>query len=247
MYPGYHGGVPAALVLSAGGLWAAWEVGVWKALRAHSPPDLIVGASAGSWNGWAIAGGCTPEELENQWMDPRTGAIIQVGLHRCGVLRPDMLHQAAKDLFGRFRPRIPFGLTMVEVPGLRLKLVRDTDVTWRHLAASCSIPFGFPPVSIDGRRYVDGGLLGGLPLWAAEAMGATRAIALNVLTTLPFRAARAVLRLRKPSPALQVVRVEPSVRLGSLRDALVWSPANIRRWIQLGERDGNRVVTSITM
>jgi NTE family protein len=239
--------VPAALVLSAGGLWAAWEVGVWKALRARFQPDLIVGASAGSWNGWAIAGGCTPEELESQWMDPRTGRIMQVGLHRCGVLRPGQLHEAAKELFERFRPRVPFGLTVVEVPALRSKLVRGDEVTWRHLAASCSIPLGFPPVWIDGRRYVDGGLLGGLPLWAAEAMGATRAIALNVLSTLPFRVARAILWLRKPSPALRVVRMEPSVRLGSLRDALVWSPENIHRWIELGERDGNRVVTSITM
>ncbi len=239
--------MPTALVLSAGGLWAAWEVGVWKVLRTRLEPDLVVGASAGSWNGWAIAGGCTAEELEDLWLEPRTGRIIRFGLHRSGVLRPEMLHAAAKEVFERFRPRIPFGLTMVEVPALHLKLVRNGEITWRHLAASCSIPCGFPPVWIDGRRYVDGGLLGGLPLWAAEEMGATRAVALNVLSTLPFRIARRVMWLRQPSHGLQVVRLEPSVRLGSLRDALVWSADNVRRWIRAGEDDGNRVVTSITM
>src|ERR1035437_3866188 len=62
-----------ALVLSAGGLWAAWEVGVWSVLRERFRPDLIVGASAGAWNGWAIAGGCTPLELARPWARPGAG------------------------------------------------------------------------------------------------------------------------------------------------------------------------------
>src|ERR1017187_6900392 len=46
-----------ALVLSAGGLWAAWEVGAWSVLRERFRSDLIVGASAGAWNGWPEPGG----------------------------------------------------------------------------------------------------------------------------------------------------------------------------------------------
>ena len=76
---------------------------------------------------------------------------------------------------------------MVEVPSLRSRIVRETEITPLHLAASCSIPFVFPPVKIDGRYYVDGGFRAGLPLWAAEELGATRAIALNVLNTVEFR------------------------------------------------------------
>ena len=236
-----------ALVLGAGGLWAVWEVGVWKALRTRFRPDLVVGASAGSWNGWAIAGGCTPEELEEKWLDPATGAILKYGLHPTGCLRPETLWEQARQLHDRFRPRIPYGLTMVEVPRMRLRLVRGGEVTWRHLAASCSIPLGFPPVEIDGRRYVDGGLLGGVPLWAAEEMGARRAVALNVLTTWHFRLARRAMWLRQPTGALDVLSLEPSGRLGKLRDAVVWSKDNIRRWIALGEEDGTRALPSITM
>ena len=226
-------------------MWAAWEVGVWKALRAHFQPDVIVGASAGSWVGWAIAGGCTMEELESEWLDPRTGGIIRVGVHAGGLLRPEGLHQTAHRLFERFQPRIPFALTMVEVPRLRLRLVRDSEIRWEHLAASCTIPFGFPPVRIDGRRYVDGGFLGSFPLWAAEAMGATRAIGLNVLTTLPFRMARRVMSVRQPSSAFEVIRIEPGARLGSIRDALVWSAPMVRRWIDQGEQDGNRALARL--
>src|SRR5213593_4065651 len=97
-----------ALVLSAGGLWAAWEVGAWKVLRERFQPDLIVGASAGAWNGWAIASGCTPEELEQQWLDPRTGAIMSFGLHATGFLRGEPLHEAAREHFARYHPRTPF-------------------------------------------------------------------------------------------------------------------------------------------
>ena len=249
-------------------MFAAWEVGVWKALRRHFQPDCIVGASAGAWNGWVIAGGGDMEELTASWLDPSTATILQPDLHRAGFPQPDVLREKARELFARFRPQVPFGLTVVEVPRLRQRLVRDSGITWQHLAATCSIPFCFPPVRIEGKSYVDGGLLGALPLWAAREMGATRAIAVNALTTLPFRALRlggagllACLRAEgalralgrpggpphRPGADLEIVRIEPSTPLGSLRDAVRWSRANIERWIEQGERDANRVCTSITM
>jgi NTE family protein len=232
--------VATALVLSAGGMYAAWEVGVWKALRERVSIGLVVGASAGAWNGWAIAGGASVEELERDWLDPATGRILAWGPHSTGLLRPETLHRKSRELFARYRPQIPFGLTVVEVPRLRARLVRDSAVTWQHLAASCSIPFCFPPVRIGGKYYVDGGLLGALPLWAAEAMGATRAIAVNALTHPLFRSAHTLLDRRRPSAALEVIRIQPSEPLGSLRDAVVWSEPTIARWFALGVRDGQR-------
>ena len=238
--------MPTALVLSAGGLYAAWEVGVWKALRDRISIDLVVGASAGAWNGWAIAGGATVDELERDWLDPATGRILAWGPHSKGLLRPENLHRKSRDLFARYRPRIPFGATVVEVPRLRTRLLRDSEVTWQHLAASCSIPFFFPPVRIDGKHYVDGGLRGALPLWAAEAMGATRAIAVNALTHPLFRAVHTLLDRHRASAALEVIRIEPSEPLGRLSDAVVWSEPLIARWLALGERDGARALRSIT-
>lgn len=239
--------VTTALVLSAGGMWAAWEVGAWKVLREHFQPDLIVGASAGAWNGWAIAGGVSAEELAREWLDPRTAGIMRVGIHSTGIFRPEGLLAKSRDLFQRARPVIPFGLTMVEVPSMKLKLVRDSEIGWEHLAASAAIPFGFPPVCIGGKRYVDGGLRGALPLWAAAEMGATNVIALNVLNTPIFRLLRKIMRAPPAGDALSVRTLEPSAPLGSLRDAVVWSAANVERWIALGESDAKHALTSITM
>ena len=225
-------------------MFGAWEVGVWQVLCERVRPDIVVGASAGCLNGWLVAGGATLEDMVRQWMDPVTGRIMRLGLHWTGFMRPDTLYETARDLFARYRPRVAFGLTVVEVPRMRVRLVRDREVTWQYLAASCSIPAAFPPVLIDGKRYVDGGLLGALPVWAAEEMGATRAIAVNCLTSWPFRMSRAVIRPREATSKLDVTLIEPPEPLGSLRDAIVWKPANIKRWIEQGARDANRVLSS---
>lgn len=234
----YHKSVATALVLSAGALFAAWEVGVWKALAPRFRPDIVVGASAGAWNAWAIAGGASGEDLCRIWRDPQIGKIMQFGPHRAGLLRPGALYASARQMFESFQPRCPFACTLVELPSLRLRLFRGPEITWRHLAATCAIPCGFPPVEIDGRRYVDGGLRGALPVWAAGEMGATRAIAVNCLTSRALYPLRALLWQRRASANLQVERLEPSGNLGPLRDAVVWSAANIHRWIAQGERDG---------
>ena len=220
-------------------MFAAWEAGVWNVLSRRFRPDLIVGASSGAWNGWAIAGGASPETLVREWHDASIAATW--------LFRPELLQQKAQDLWARFRPRQPFGLTVVEVPHFHARLVTGLDIGWRHLAATCSIPGAFPAVAIDGKFFVDGGLLGSLPLWAAEEMGASHAIAINCLTGVSFRMFRAVMRPRVHSPALDVQLIEPSERLGSLKDTVCWSLTNIERWIAMGERDAKRALTSITM
>src|SRR5437899_3019990 len=62
-----------ALVLSGGGLFGAWQAGAWRALSETFHPDLVVGASVGSLNGYAIAGGATPDELAEFWMRREIG------------------------------------------------------------------------------------------------------------------------------------------------------------------------------
>jgi NTE family protein len=110
--------------------------------------------------------------------------------------------------------------------------------------ASCAIPTGYPPVRITGKLYVDGGVLDVLPIWAAAEMGATRVIAVNVLSVMPSRPLRAALRVahflgQKPAAAagLDVVHICPHAPLGSVRDALTWSAESVHRWIQQGEDD----------
>ena len=60
-----------------------------------------------------------------------------------------------------------------------------------------------------------------------------------------FRLLRRMTGVPNATRALEVIRLEPSERLGSLRDAVVWSAANVERWIALGERDAAQGLVQI--
>ncbi|MGA3205785.1 MAG: patatin-like phospholipase family protein, partial [Bryobacteraceae bacterium] len=113
-----------ALVFSGGGMFGAWQAGVWSGLTAGAP-ELVVGASVGSLNGYAIAGGATGEELCEFWRDARVG-------------RFRALPQTIRALMERYPARMDYALTMTDLGSMKPKIVRGGDVTWRHLAASCA-------------------------------------------------------------------------------------------------------------
>ena len=239
--------MPCALVLSAGGMFGAYQAGAWNVLSKRFQPDLVVGTSVGALNGWAIAGGCSAEELSAMWRNPATRDTMRLHFPFVpwnGLIDPAALGRQVQDWFVRFKPRVPYSTTIVEVPSLRLVRVPHERITPRHLMAACAIPSGYPPVRIDGRLYVDGGVLDVLPVWAAAEMGATHVIAVNLLPVMPSRPLRALLKVvrflgQKPARTdqLKVMCICPRAPLGSIRDALTWNAANVQRWIRQGEDD----------
>src|SRR5262245_30848457 len=139
-----------ALVLSGGGLFGAWQAGAWSVLAPLMQPDLIVGASVGSLNGYAIACGATPEMLREMWLDP-------------DIARVRNLHENLQKRVGQHPLRTSFALTVTDVFKLKPRIYRNEEITWQHLAASCALPGVLPQVRINGRLYADGGLLNPLP------------------------------------------------------------------------------------
>ncbi len=238
-----------ALVLSAGGMFGAWQAGAWKALAARFDPHIVVGASAGALNGWAIAGGVPPEELAGQWLAPAAAALAAFHPTWRSVFDSRALHRRIEALWSSYRPQRGIGVVAVELPRLRPRLFRDGEIGPRHLAASCAVLFAYEQIRIGGKFYTDGGLLGALPLWAAAEMGAGRIIALNAFPRNPSRLVRGAvsgLRAFAPPPlalpsSTEVFMLAPSEPLGPLRDAMFWRREAIERWIALGERDGGRL------
>lgn len=236
-------------------MFGAYQAGVWEVLSNTFMPDLVVGASIGALNGWAIAGGCPPEELRDLWLDVPEAAAYRWRVPRDpwgGMIDAKALESRIRNLHSRFRPRIPIGIVITDLLRLRPILVQNTDISWEHLAASCAVLGVLPQVRLNGRMFSDGGLLGALPLWAAVEMGADRIIAINAMPRMPATvrtaifALRSLSRHRPPDPVnMEKVVISASTRLGGLRDASFWKRDNADRWLNLGRRDAARLKHSI--
>jgi NTE family protein len=194
-----------------------------------------------------IAAGIAPEKLIERWMDSESGnalTLLPNAGWRRGWFDPAPLRQQAERILAEFVPRVPFGLVVIRLPRLRTVLVQYPNITAAHLQATCSIPLFLPSVRIDGKRFLDGGLLEKMPLWAAVEMGATRIIAIDSLPQIGMwwlRAGRDMARMFKPRrkyPAdLEITVVRPSAYLGDAYDAVFWKKENVARWVELGRRD----------
>jgi NTE family protein len=224
-----------ALVLSGGGLFGAWQAGAWSALAPRIRPDLIVGASVGSLNAYVIASGASPEELRALWLDPAFGRFAD-------------LPSNIRRMMAHYTPRIPLAITATELPRMKPRIFRDSEITWKHLAASCALPLAMPQVRIGPHWYSDGGLLGALPAWAAAELGAKHIVGLQVLPQptswwlgQATRAFRALAGHNPPvPPGIGVVEIRPGRRLGSVRDTIQWKRSNIERWLDQGAEDAAR-------
>lgn len=223
-------------------MFGAWQAGAWRALAPKFQPDLVVGASVGSLNGYAIAAGWSAEELCAWWRrSPLEG--ISLGFRHLPAMTQALVEARPLEK--------EYAVVLTDLLRMKPRIFAGREVTARHLVASCAVPGAVPPQRIGGSWYVDGGLLNPLPVWAAVELGATRIIALNALPEIPsavlkpfVKAFRAVFGYNPAlPPGVEVITLVPSRRLGSVGDALRWKPDNIERWLLQGEADAENIST----
>lgn len=237
-----------ALVLSSGGLFGAYQAGAWRYLaETDFRPDIIVGASVGALNGWAIAGGCGAIDLAEMWLDETRSNVLRrlkrPGL-RSGLFEPEPLSSLTSGIYATYPFSPNFGLVVVQLPFLKSHLIRGSSITARHLLATASIPLAMPSVSIGGKVFTDGGLLEDVPLWAAVEMGATKIIAIDAMHfDCPwwYRAGVSPMGLFAPRIRAElksnITLIRPSRPLGHYSTALAWNRARIQEWLDLGYSD----------
>jgi NTE family protein len=245
-----------ALVLSAGGMYGAYQAGAWKALADVFHPDLVVGASIGAVTGWAIAGGCDPDELVDRWLHLEAAGRYRWKFPRSplhGVLDSTPLQGAIRDVYESFQPRLHYAMVITDLMKLRPRILRGNEVSWQHLVASTAIIGLFDQVRLGGRVYSDGGLLSAVPLWAAAETGATKALVIDVLPAPPGQIARAfvgAMRMLSPFHAsvpteIKALRLGPPKLLGKPLESLYWTRANAQAWIRAGEEQAAAIKHSI--
>jgi len=218
------------LVLSGGGFFGAFQAGAYEALGQF---DCIAGASAGALNGWAIASGMPPAELQSLWLRAADSARAGFRFPRYfgdGILDTRNLEAMVRALVRDWRPRVDFGVVVSQGWNCRPVLIRNEDVDADVMLASCAVPFLLPAKRVNGNRLsFDGGLRDACPLWAARAMGAQEIIGVNVWTRRENR--------RQPG----VTMIEPPGFLGAMHSSAIASRERVAAWIDAGRHTANAV------
>ena len=181
-------------VYSGGGAKAAAHLGAERALReAGMRPERYVACSMGSVVAAALALGEEPDSIARRMADlgKRPTAVPDplvavLGIRRPALLKPAPLRAAFESFIAarRFQDlKHPLAVVATDLDSGALVVFGDggqdaplIDV----LMASCALPIYLPPVVIDGRRYVDGGLRAVVPLEPALHSKPDRVIAVDI-------------------------------------------------------------------
>ena len=172
-----------AFVLGGGGARGFAHTGVLKVLdEAGIRADLVVGTSAGSLVGALYAGGIRGDALVDAALAVQQEQLVDFVFPNRGFIEGDRLHSYInRSLRGRLieQLELPFVAVATDLRTGTLTAFNRGD-TGMAVRASCSVPAVFQPTPIEGREYVDGGLVSPVPVRVARSAGADIVIAVDV-------------------------------------------------------------------
>ncbi|MEM9990556.1 MAG: patatin-like phospholipase family protein [Bacteroidota bacterium] len=155
------------LALSGGGLRGIAHIGVIQALREYNiEADAIIGVSAGAIIGSLYAA----EQTTDQMMDfvKRFGILRSArfnfnfdGLSSLAFLKDHLSDWLGHDDFEQLEKDLFIGITNLNEGVLE---VRDQGSLSTMVMASSAVPLIFKPVEMDGRVYIDGGVINNMPV-----------------------------------------------------------------------------------
>jgi NTE family protein len=171
------------LALGGGAARGFAHIGVIQALEeSRIQPDLVVGTSAGSLVAALYASGMSGAEMAELARTMDESEITDWAFPGRGLIRGEALAKFVREHTGGRpieRMRLPLGIVATDLASGAPILFRrgDAGVAVR---ASSAVPALFQPVPINGREYVDGGLVAPVPVRFAREMGAEMVIAVDI-------------------------------------------------------------------
>jgi NTE family protein len=184
-----------AFVLGGGGNLGAIQVGMLQALADRGIfPDELVGCSVGAINAAALAGDPTVRgvaRMNEIWSKLDSEVICPPG-RLSGLLlltrkyRSLQSNSALRRLLESSLGYDTFEQTRVPLSVVATSLRTGCDHWFTSgsvvsaVLASAALPAVFPPVEIDGERFVDGGVVDNVPISRALAGGVERIFVLHV-------------------------------------------------------------------
>lgn len=182
-------------VLGGGGNLGAIQVGMLRALMERGIlPDEVVGCSVGAINAAGLAADPTLqgiERLEEIWRNLDGEAICPSG-RLSGLLLMTRKYRSLQSNSGlrtlletslpyrRFEDaKIPVHVVATSMKTGRERWFATGDIV-EPILASAALPAVFPPVVIDGEKYIDGAIVDNVPMSKAIHLGADRVVVLHV-------------------------------------------------------------------
>ncbi len=179
-----------ALVLGAGASRGFAHIGVLKVLEANKiPVHMVVGTSAGSFVGSLYAYGFTSFQLQKMAHSLDKNEIIDLTVPDNGFVKGERLEEYINTMVKNTpieKMRIPFYAVAANIQNGQ-EAVFSRGNTGTAVRASCSIPGIFRPVKIDGKMYVDGGVVSPIAVDAARRLGANIVIAVDISADIDAR------------------------------------------------------------
>ena len=173
-----------ALVLGSGGARGYAHIGVIETLEQHGiKPDLIVGTSAGSIVGSIYASGKSADQLRKIALDMKVGDVRDFKIGLKGFFDGRKVEDYVNKQVGQIpleKMKIPMYVVATELKNGG-KTIFNHGNTGQAVRASVSIPSMFIPTMIQGKEYVDGGLVSPVPVKIAKELGADVVIAVDIL------------------------------------------------------------------
>ena len=248
-----------ALVLSGGAGFGGVKVGAWQALAESGwEPEVVVGASIGAVNGYAMSRGAGLSDLREIWLDLPAAIHSAQGKRRLvpvwgeAALFRDWVYAVAREFAQRPVVR-DLRITLTHLPSCGIHVARGSEITEKHLLASCSLFGVLPPIFVNGGYYMDGGTFCRLPIRQALLPEVTEIVAVDVLAVpssfvvrrLVRGAARTrnFLRRERPEPSdeelsgVRLLRVGHARPLGTPRQCCPWARQRWEEWLGTGYRD----------
>ncbi|HZP85448.1 MAG TPA: patatin-like phospholipase family protein, partial [Burkholderiales bacterium] len=174
-----------ALVLGGGAAKGFAHIGVIKALESHGvKPDILAGTSVGSLVAALYAAGYDGFALQRMALELKESIVSDWSLPDRGFFRGEALQEYVnRNVQNRPIEKLPRKLAIVATDlQSGQQVVFERGDTGMAVRASSSVPGVFQPVKINGRDYVDGGLVSPVPVRVARALGADIVIAVDIST-----------------------------------------------------------------
>ncbi len=175
------------LALGGGGVRGLAHAGAIKAmLEAGIKPDIVAGVSAGSIIAVLYAAGLQPDDMVRLFLGKKMTDFAEIGLGKGGILKIEKFTSRIMEAIAPYK-----NIEDLPMP-VRIGCTNLDDASAEYFSsgpiepiikASCSIPIAIKPVQINGKTYVDGGVLRNLPAWTIRN-DCERLIGINVSPVL---------------------------------------------------------------